>query len=107
VLADHFAAISNALAINLELNSNLTSLQLAGLIRLWHSTTESVNIFYGELDGKVKMEHMKSWLDQGQFYYFLLGAGIVMVYLLCQIDPKKKVQRQFRHAFPPKGVKID
>ena len=50
---------------------------------------------------------MKSWFDEGKVYYFLLGAAIVMLYLICQIDTKKKVKRQFRHAFPPSAFKIE
>jgi hypothetical protein len=44
---------------------------------------------------------MESWLGDAEFYYFLTGVGIVLVYILSQVNIKKKVSRQFRHAFPP------
>ena len=54
-----------------------------------------------------KLNHMQSWLDQAEFYYFLAGATVVLVYILCQVNINKKVTKQFKHVFPPgKGIKI-
>ena len=89
------------------MNTSLTSIEFVGIVRFWHQVSGSIGLYYKELGGEVELEHMKSWLDEGKVYYFLLGAAIVMIYLICQIDTKKKVKRQFRHAFPPSSFKIE
>ena len=60
-----------------------------------------MEIYYDRKSETVKLQHMKSWLDFTDVYYFILGLGCVVVYMFSQIDIEKKVKRQFRHAFPP------
>lgn len=84
-----------------EAEEGLQPSEVVSMIYLFERLSLSVGEFYSRRPTAAKLEHMEGGFDAIQFYYFLGGAVAVMVLIFSQINIKGRVQKQFRHAFPP------
>ena len=51
----HISSFQLALNISMGMNTSLTSIEFAGIIRFWHQVSGSIGLYYKELGGEVEL----------------------------------------------------
>ena len=78
--------------------SNITDIK--HLLFLASELTNSMETLYSLNLLNNKPKHLLSWLDNIKIFYYVIGIGVVGLFIFAQIDINKKIKKQFRYTFP-------
>lgn len=96
--------IGTALKILLGYKSPYKRNEIVALLNLFNKLSMSVDTFYQHKKGVI-LEHLVKSRDEFWIFFWLGGSGLALVYIVWQIDLKKKVKNKFVNVFPGKKMK--